>query len=211
MTFRASHQWRTLCVVFIIFLVVCETLVYVVTTPRPRERFLQLYVLGSNQEAADYYPNNDPNIHIGEQVMWYLGVTNNIGTVQFISIRVKISNQTIEPPNDTLALESPAPSIIEFERFLQDNETWHVPLFWSILNATNTGEAIHILVLEIDNQTYRISDWSATSGYNFRMIFELWTWQTNLNAFVFGWNANGENATAWLQIWFNMTSTSSPA
>ena len=57
-----------------------ETLVYVVTIPRPRDRFFQLYVLGSNGSVGDYYPNNNPNIYIGEQVEWYLGVTNNMGT-----------------------------------------------------------------------------------------------------------------------------------
>lgn len=210
MKFRISHQLRTLAVVFIVFLVLCETLVFVVTTPHPSERFFQLYVLGSNELVGDYYPNNDPNIYVGEQVEWYLGVTNDMGTVQYISILVKIGNQTIQSPNDTSAVGSPAPVAIHFERFLQDNETWQFPLFWKILNATESRGVTQILVLEIDNQTYQIPDWSATNGYNFRMIFELWTWQTKLDAFGFGWPTSGKNSSVWLQVWFNTTTSVVP-
>jgi len=210
MKFRPPHSRRTLIVIFIILLAVCETLVYVTTTPRPTEQFMQLYVLGPNQLAADYYPNNQPKVEIREQLVWYLGVTNDMGSVQFISIRVKISNQTIEPPNDTLALESPAPLVIEFTRFLQDNETWLSPFVWSIENMTINGGATHILALQINNETYQISDWSATNGYNFRLIFELWTWQGSTNDFEFGWNSNGVQQAAWLQLWFNTTTLGAP-
>ena len=34
--------------------------------------------------AADYYPNNDTDIRIGEPVTWYLGVTDNMGTAQLV-------------------------------------------------------------------------------------------------------------------------------
>jgi len=205
MNFRPSHGWRRFIAVFIILLVVCEALVYVATAPRPTEQFMELYVLGPNQLVAGYYPNNRPNLHIGEQLVWYLGVTNNMGSVQFISIVVKLSNQTIQPPNDTLALESPAPSVMEFDRFVQDNGTWLTPFTWSISNATSGGGVTHILVLHINNETFQVPNWSATHGYNFRFIFELWTWQTAGNEFEFGWTANGKSQAAWLQIWFNMT------
>jgi len=209
MKLKFSSNKRKRTVVFIVLLVICETLVYVASTPRPTEQFLQLYVLGPSQLIADYYPDNNSNIHLGEQISWYLGVTNDMGSVQLISILAKISNQTIEPPNDTLAISSPAPAIIEFPRFIQDNQTWLTPFDWSITNATAGDGSTRIVTLQINNETYQISDWSASSGYEFRFIFELWTWQANSNEFEFGWNANGEPQAAWLQIWFNMTSLSS--
>ena len=210
MKFRHSQSWRRLLVTFIVFLVFCEALVYVATTPRPNEQFMQLYVLGPNQLAAGYYPNNNPNINIREQISWYLGVTNDMGTTQLISVRVKISNQTIEPPNDTLALESPARPIAEFVKALQSNETWLAPFVWSVTNASISGGSTRILTLQLNNETYHLSNWSASSGYNFALIFELWTWQSNINSFEFGWNANGEHRVAWLQLWFNMTNVGPP-
>jgi hypothetical protein len=201
---------RTFIVVFIILLVVSELLVTVNMIQRPTEQFMQLQILGANRLAADYYPNNYPDISLGERVVWYLRATNNMGNVQLISIQVKMSNQTMQSPNDELAVESPAPLVTEFPQFLLDNQTWEVPFVWSISNATDVRGSTQILTLQIDNETYRISNWSANNGYNFRLIFELWTWQTTSNTFQFGWTTNGERRAAWLQIWFNFTSVLPP-
>jgi len=195
-----------LIVVFITLLVICEMVAYVATTPRPQEQFLQLYVLGASHMAADYYPNGDTDIGIGEPVTWYLGVTDNMGTVQLISIRVKIGNQTIRPPDDQQGLGSPAPVVTEFMRVLQENETFEIPFVWSVSDAVSVAGSTRILTLQINNDTYQIQDWSARDGYNFRLIFELWTWQTDANGFQLGWTASGEHRVAWLQVWFNMTS-----
>jgi hypothetical protein len=64
--------------------------------------------------AADYYPNNNTDLHLGEPVKWYLSVTDNMGSAQLVSIRVKIRNRTIKPPDDHQALELPAPVVTEF-------------------------------------------------------------------------------------------------
>ena len=207
MSFRSSQNLRKLIVAFIILLVLCETIAYVTTTPRPREQFFQLYVLGADHMASNYYPNNNTNIYLEEKIAWYLGVTNSIGTVQLLSIRVKVGNQTINPPNETTASPSPAPPVTDFAKFILDNDTWEIPFVWSILNITQSGAARRILTLQINNETYNISSWSATNGLNFRLIFELWTWQTDSNAFEYGWRTAGEHRAAWLQLWFNLAST----
>ena len=207
MSFISSQNRRTLVAVFITLLIVCEMVAYVATTPRPREQFFQLYVLGSKHMAADYYPDNNTNIRLGELVTWYLGVTDNMGSVQLVSIRVKIGNQTIKPPDDQQALESPASVVTEYTRFVQDNETWEIPFVWSISDAVVLSDnATRIHTLQINGETYQMQDSSASNGHNFRLIFELWTWQTEANALEFGWMTGGEHRVAWLQVWFNMTS-----
>jgi uncharacterized membrane protein len=206
MSLISSQNRRTLIVVFITLLVICEMVAYVATTPRPQEQFFQLYVLGAKHMAADYYPDNDPTIRIGEPVTWYLGVTDNMGTAQLVSIRVKMANQTIRPPDDQQGLESPAPVVAEFMRFLRENETFETPFVWNVTDAVSSAGSTRIVTLQINNETYQIQDWSARDGYNFRLIFELWTWQTDANGFQLGWTASGERRVAWLQVWFNMTS-----
>jgi uncharacterized membrane protein len=197
---------RNLLAIFLTLLVIFEVLVYVVVTPRPQEQFFQIYLLGANHMAADYYPNNDSNIHMGESVNWYIGVVNNMGSVQLAAIRVKLGNMTISAPNDTQAAPSPAPFVTEYERFLQNNETWEFPFAWQILDTTTTQGSVHILSLQINNQTILLSEPSARNGYNFRFIFELWVWDTDAANFQFGWFATNEHRVAWLQIWFNATS-----
>jgi len=206
MNLKRTQNWRALLVIFVTLLIVCETLAYVVTTPRPNEQFFQFYLLGSKRAASDYYPNNDADIRPDVPVSWVLGVTNNMGSIQLLSVRVKIGNQTIQPPDDQNAVASPAPFLSDFARVLQDNETWEIPFVWTIRNATITAASARIVTFQINNETYEISDWSAKNGYNFRLVFELWTWQTDLGSFEFGWTTNGERHVAWLQVWFNMTS-----
>jgi uncharacterized membrane protein len=206
MSFLSSQNRRTLITVFITLLIICEMLAYVATTPRPQEQFFQLYVLGANHMAADYYPNNNTDISIGEPVTWYLGVTDNMGSVQLVSVRVKMGNQTIKPPDDQNGTESPAPLVTEYMRVLQDNETWETPFVWTITDAVSTGNSTRLLTLEFDNETYKLQDSTASGGINFRLIFELWTLQVDTDTFQFGWIASGEHRVAWLQVWFNMTS-----
>ena len=205
MSFISSQDRRTLITVFITLLIICEMVAYVANTPRPSEQFFQLYVLGARHMAADYYPNNKTDLSVGEPVAWYLGVTDNMGSVQLVSIRVKIGNQTIKPPDDQQATESPAPVVTEYMRVLQDNETWEMPLVWSISDAVSANGSTRILALQFNNETYQLQDCSASGGHNFRLIFELWTLQADTDTFQFGWVAGGEHRVAWLQVWFNMT------
>ena len=199
-----SQSKRHLLVVFLTFLVIFEMVAYVTTTPRPREQFFQLYILGANRLLSDYYPNNDPNIGVGDLVRWHVGVTDSMGSVQLVVIRIKLANQTIRPPDDLQAQPSPAPLITEFRRFIQDNETWEIPFDWSISDAVNVDGSTRIQGLDLNGESMLL-DSLARSGYNFRFIFELWTWQVDSGAFQFGWWAGAERRVAWLQIWFNMT------
>jgi uncharacterized membrane protein len=209
MSFRYfSQNLRPVLVVFIFLLILCETTVYVVTLPGPREQFFQLYVLGANHTTTNYFPRNNPEILVGEPINWYLGVTDNTSTMQLVSIVVKIGNQTISTPDDQNGTDSPAPILTEYARFIIDNDTWEIPFVWSVSNATMNAGSTYITRLQVNNQTYPIPTWSAKNGDNFRIIFELWTWQTDNNTFEFGWNIEGQHRVAWLQVSFNMTTPS---
>lgn len=201
------HNRRTLLVVFITLLIGFEMLAYVATTPRPQEQFFQLYVLGADRMAADYYPNNDADIRLGDRVRWYVGVTNFMSNVQLVVIRVKLGNETIMPPGDLLAIPSPAPLVTEYSRFIQGNETWEFPFVWQIVNAVAVGGSAQILELGINDENFQLQGSSARNGYNFRLFIELWTWDVDSAALQFGWQADGEQRVAWLQVWFNATST----
>ena len=195
-------------VLFITFLVIFEIIAYVATTPRQPAQYFQLYLLGPKGMAADYYPSNNPSIVIGENVQWYVNVQNSMGAVQLVEIRMKLGNQTILGPNDT-SIPSTAPEIASFDRFVQDNETWDMPLYWTVTNALARNNATIITQMQVDNVTYNV-DASARGGMNFSIIIELWTFDENLNTFQYGWTAGSDHEAAWLQVWFNMIPTSTP-
>jgi hypothetical protein len=198
---------RQLLPIFLTLLILFETAAYVSMTPRPTDKFFQLYVLGSNGTADNYYPNNSSYLKVGENVNWQVGVVNDMGSVQLVAIRVKLGNLTIDAPNDTLATPSPAPMVAEFRQFMQDNGTWEMPFSWEVANFTTTPDG-HILTLElmINNATYVIQNPPSCIAYScsFRMILELWTWSTSVANFQFSWLNDDQQEIAWLQLWFNL-------
>jgi hypothetical protein len=190
-------------------LILFEMVAYVTTITPVSEKFFQLYVLGSTGTAGNYYPNNSSGLQIGENVQWNLGLVNDMGSLQYVSIRVKLGgNQTIDSPNDTLAQPSPAPLITEFKHFILNNETWGVPFDWQIANYTTTTEGyVSIHSLTIDNVTYVLENspvCSRIDSCSFRLIFELWTWNVESNNFQVSWSNGEQQRMAWLQLWFNL-------
>lgn len=181
---------------------------YVSVTPRPKEQFFQIYVLGENKMAEKYYPNNNPNIPVGTRVTWHLGATNFMGSTQYVVLKVKLSNSTIEPPNDQEKLPSPAPEITEFHRVLINNETWQFPFIWRIEDTKIRGDNYHLTRLNINNRKIETQQVSAKRGHNYRIIVEIWTLDPMDQRMIFGWRTGNERRVAWLQVWFNATITS---
>jgi len=205
---RLSEDMKRAVVIFISATIIFSMLAYVAVTPRPKEQFFQVYVLGEKRMAEHYYPDDNPNIPVGRSVQWYLGTTDFMGSVQYVVIKVKLGNSTINAPDDVNYMPSPAPVLIEFRRVLMDNETWEFPFAWIIGEILENGNMTHVTVLVISVKNgveVRSGKVSALNGHNFRFIFELWTLDPLTGDLMFGWTAGGERRAAWLQVWFNAT------
>jgi hypothetical protein len=205
---------RGLLPVFFTLLILFEILAYTATVTRPQGRFFQLYALGSTGSAGNYYPNNSTFLQVGETVEWSLRVVNDMGSLQYVGVRVKLGNQTINPPNDTLGTASPSPLIAEFDQFVANNSTWQIPFVWQISNYTLAPDGlVNIRSISINNETYATQGPVSCPSMNacsLRMIFELWTWNVDTAAFQIGWVVGGQRHIAWLQIWFNLSPGSTP-
>jgi len=202
------YKYRTLIPIFLTFLVAFELLTYATIATRPTQPFFELFVLGSNGTAADYFPNST-NLAVGENVNWTLGVVNQMGSMQLADIRVKLGNETIISPNDTQATPSPAPLVTEFKHFILANETWTLPFSWHVSNYTSSDGRVMITKLSINNVTYPLQDaptcqTGVSESCSFKLIFELWTWNTDDADFQFGWWNGQRQIVAWLQIWFGL-------
>ena len=202
---KLSEDVKRAAAIFLSSTIVFSTLAYVAVTPRPREQFFQIYVLGETKMAERYYPNNDPNIPLGQEVRWHVGATNFMGSVQYVVIRAKLSNSTIMAPNDTSHTPSPAHVLLEFKRVLLSNETWEFPLVWRISKVDRRGDNIALTVLEANDLEIHGNEVGALKGHNFRILLELWTLDPENGSLVFGWRAGNERRVAWLQVWFNVT------
>ena len=205
---KFDNSLRNLLACFLMFLIVFEAAAYVAVTPNASENFFELYLLGANRLADDYYPYNSQFIETGQPVRWYVRVGNRMGSMQYVNIHVKLGNQTINPPNETTASPSPAPLVAEFKQFILNNETWEMPFVWRILNFTTTGDGhSRIIQLQIGNVTFALPNsptCPSLRSCRFRFIFELWTWNVDYADFQIGWWNGGKQRVAWLQLWFNL-------
>jgi len=193
--------------VFLSLLVLFEVIAYTTTITPPSEKYIQLYVLSSNGTANDYFPNNSPYVTVGEQMSWEFAVVNDMGFVQLVAILVKLGNQSTVEPNDTLVSPAAAPLVTEFEQFVQANETWSIPFEWQVTNFTSAPDGrLHMISLDIDNMTYVVQNPPSCSltSCSLRLIFELWTWNTDSANFQIGWWNGEQRRIAWLQLWFDL-------
>jgi hypothetical protein len=206
--FRNKNEKKQFITIFVISLIFYSTIAYILTTPRPTEQFFQLYVLGSNRNFTDYYPNNTNTIPLNTTVNWFIGVTNYMGSAQFVCVKIKLGNSTTSPPNTTSVTPSNLPEISNFCSILPNNATWEFPFSWKIIKIDKNIDSLYLTLSINGGKPVKITEVSAKGGTNFRIIIELWTLDLDSGKFIFGWKTYDKKEAAWTQLWFNVTETS---
>ncbi len=108
----SSKDLRYLLAFFVIVTVIVSTLAYVELTPPYTDQFFSMWILGSNGLTENYFPNNNPNLILGEQVNWTLGVYNHMSALEYVVVRVKLLNSTQTAPNELTGVASPVAAIL---------------------------------------------------------------------------------------------------
>lgn len=154
-------------------------------TPPSNQQFSEIYILGPNEKMADY----PFNITKGVTYSIYLGVTNNMGSSEYYSCYVKIQNLTCPLPNTTLGTPSPQPTLYEYKSFLMNGETWKAPLTFQVNTLTITNGTSQLVTLSLNGIQFNInqvSAWNSTkSGYYYRLVIELWMFDSTLGTSQF--------------------------
>jgi hypothetical protein len=171
--------------------------------PSRDEHFFALAILGEEGIAEHYYPDDDPNIEVGEDVHWTIYLLNHMGEIQYIALKVKLLNSTMIAPNSTSFTPSSAPVVYEVKRVMLNNETRFFPFSWTISNVAQNGDLIDIRSLSVNGETVDTHS-SALLGSDYRVVIELWVYNENLKEFRFGWVDGNEMRCAWNQIWFTL-------
>jgi hypothetical protein len=175
--------------------------------PRGEERFFALAVLGEEGMAEKYYPDDDSNVSVGEDVHWTLYLYNHMGEVSYVAVRVKLLNSTMTAPNSTAYVPSPAPTVYEIKNVLSNNETWLCPFSWSIEEVGRFEDFVGVNRLSVNGDLIE-TDVFSEDGLDFRFVFELWVFDENSDDFRFGWSYSDESRCVWNQLWFNATQVS---
>lgn len=203
----SAQDFRYLLAFIIVATIVASGVAYGVLNPPPSEQFYAMYILGSNGLAENYYPNDNPNLTVGEPINWTIGVYNHMGSLQYVVVRLKLLNSTLRSPDELTGTPSTAAPLFEFARILVNNETWSIPFVWKLLAISSSASEVLITSISINQITLTGNLVKAVSGINYRLVFELWFYDTAANDLVFSWHAQSGQHSVWTQIWFNVTTT----
>jgi hypothetical protein len=201
----SSRDLQYFAAFVLIVTVVTSFAAYLTFNPPRTEEFYATWILGSDGLTENYYPNQNPNLRVGQTLNWTIDIYNHMGSLQYVVLRVKLMNSTLASPNDSTGQPSPVPSLIEFRRVLLSNETWTVPFVWSILKLEQRTSSVMITELSLNQNVMTGELAVALSGFNFRFVFELWHYDQTSGELVFPWTTAGATQSAWTEIWFNAT------
>jgi len=195
---------RAFLLVFVSLLVISLSIAYVASESRPQERFLSISTLGSNMMAESYYPKGNASINVGDNVNWYLNVYNRMGSVEYVSVRVKLLNSTQTAPDDISHTPSPEKSLFEVRHMLMNNSTWVIPFSWEITQIDKEQDYLVIKSLNANGTDLDDLNVRSLNGEDFRIIIELWRYDTQSGDFAFEWSSGLDKRSAWNQLWFNV-------
>lgn len=172
--------------------------------PKYEQQFIELGLLGRDGTATGYYPNDNPTLNSNSQVNWQIYIHNNMASSQYITIRVKLLNSTMQAPNDNEHEPSPFASISEFPLFLPSNGTQLIPFSWSISGAVFQNGSIAIESLMVNGNTVNV-DPPVVSNSSFCMVFELWVYDQSTHEYSFSWDSGKGLFSASVDMWFNVS------
>jgi len=188
-------------------LVVSLTLVYgsaafYVLSPRASEPFIGFGVFSDTGTLSNYLPGNGLSVKANQTVDWHLRLNNRMGTVQFVKLVFRLGNLTTESATEGSAAAS-VPQIGSLQLFVADQDTSNVNFTWRILASTPTSPIL--LKIQIGQNSPFWASVGAVSGHDFRLMFELWTFDASSGLFQYGWKSGSSYVGTPLQIWFDFS------
>jgi len=192
-------------IIFASLMVLFVPLAAVSTIDEKHEGYLAMTTLGSDMKTTNYFANGNGTLGIGEQASWYVKVHNGMGSAEYVSLRIKLlnSSQLADPHYQNQS--SSERTIFELRQLVSKNGTWTAPLNWSIGSVETKDSYLAIRSLKINGQEVSNLDVRNINGQGFRMVLELWRYNSNIEDFESSWpSSTFETRSVWNQIWFNV-------
>lgn len=195
--------------IIIIAFILCLTLTVALIAsfwPKYEDQFFEFGLLGKDKRAEAYYPNDNSTLILGSQLNWYIFIHNHMGSDQNVVVKVKLVNSSvdleIDQHNEALIFDS----LVEFPLQLPVNNTLLMPFSWTVVEARSQENSIILKQLIINDQVFDV-DIPAVSNSFFRMVFELWVYDSSSESYAFGWTSQGEFHSAQFYIGFRISQT----
>jgi hypothetical protein len=199
------HRLPVFLVLLVSLSAIYSSAAYYATSKAPSQPYMAFGVY-SNHALQEYISDDNFTIRPPQTTNWTLTVGNLMNVAQFAMVVVRLGNSTTQTPNSTTPAAS-VPELIAMQLFLGIGETSKLNFTWTVQSVNQTGGLVFPSLLINGQQTSGQLQIGAASGRNFRLIFELWTFDTGRESFQYGYpGMAGSTVGEWLQVWFN-TST----
>jgi len=194
-----KHRLATYLVVFLSLTTIFTSATFYIISPKPIQSYMGFGIY-SQQGLQGYVPGN-MTITPPQTLNWNLTVANRTGREQFLMVIVRIGNSTTFSPNVT-SPATPLPELGRLDRFVGDGETSNINFTWTVESTNQTGDLV-FLNLQINGQSLSSAPIGSVLGSNFRLIFELWTFDLSSGSFEYGYPGEFAQIGTWLQVWFS--------
>lgn len=199
-----QRRLATFLVLLISLAAIYSSITYYLSSPIPSQPFMGIGVY-SQSGLEKFVTNSNLTVTSGQALDWTIGVSDRMNRAEFSMIVVRLGNYTTVSANTTTPAGS-VPELVAMQQFIGDGETHNFGFNW-MFNSTSQSGRLVFLNLLINGQTASGQvQVGAVSGKNFRLIFELWTFDPTTQSFQYGYNGQGAQVGTWLQIWFNASS-----
>jgi len=196
------HRLAAFLIVFVSLSLIFSSVAYYATSKPPAQPYMA-FGISSNRGLQQYIPGSNFTITPSETVDWTIQVTNDMNTAQFVLIVIRLGNSTTQSPNSTIPTAT-VPEISTTQTFLGLGDTSQLNFSWTVQSTNKTGNLVFPSISINGQLATGQLQVGAASGRNFRLIFELWTYDTTTGSFEYGYPGTSGTIGEWLQVWFNV-------
>jgi uncharacterized membrane protein len=196
-----QHRFTLFIVLFICLTAIFTSLTFYATSAKPSQPFIGFGVTSQTGLQA-YFPSSNFSVPVGQPLNWTFTVTNRMNKAEFVRIIVRVGNSSTPTPNATTP-STTLPEIGRTEQFVNDGETSRINFTWTIQSRYQTAGLTYLNISMNRQSEVSSAPVGTVSGRNFRLIFELWTFDTPSGVFGYGYPGLNSQVGVWLQVWFN--------
>jgi hypothetical protein len=189
--------------VFVSLSLIFSSVAYYATS-KPSAQPFMAFGISSNHGLQQYIPGRNFTITPLQTVNWTITVANDMNTAQYVLVVVRLGNSTTQSPNSTIPTAT-VPEISTTQTFLGIGDTAQLNFSWTVQSTNQTGNLVFPNIYIDGQPPAGQPQVGATSGRSFRLIFELWTYDTTTGSFEYGYPGMNGTVGEWLQVWFNIS------
>lgn len=179
----------------IVLLVILLWSPFILSNLPARNVYLSLSVTGENIQPSGILQTND-------LIEWNLTIHNSLEKTQYVKILIKIMDASAEAPLVDPGAPSDADLIHETQAVILPKQSHIHHFYWQIPtdNNTNFNVISEIIVNNIPRYVKIESE-----GGKYALLFELWTYSPESDAFEYGYTIRNEKLVVWNLISFQLT------